>query len=185
MYNQMFYSAIYCPYYFRAPFTCTYCGLQFNTREELRQHIFNSHIDKIYELIDQPLLEPLTNDCRPEQIFVDNDYLNALNTADKYLYAWMTRNGSRAYELISDNVKKKYKDREDFIMQFAGVSNPHHEAFEIVGCKRISKQRIRFKVWLYYHYTGEYIPPYKRPDSDVYIELLKVNKGIWLVDNVI
>jgi len=119
------------------------------------------------------------------QIYIDNDYMNALKTADKYLYAWMTRNGSIAYDLISDNIKKKFKNRKDFEMDFAGLSNPHNEAFEIMGHKRMSKGRIQFKVWLYYHYTGVYVSPYKRPDSNVFIELVKINERTWLVDKIL
>ncbi|WP_411680093.1 hypothetical protein [Clostridium thailandense] len=118
------------------------------------------------------------------EVFVDSDYILALKTTDKYCCAWLSRAGSIAYDLISDNIKRQYKDKEDFIMQFAGVSNPHHEAFEISGCSCRAKDRITFRVWMYYHYTGEYIPPYKRPDNNTFIELIKIDEETWLVDKV-
>ena len=130
------------------------------------------------------ILERFIYKGQSEQIYVDNDYMYALKTADKYLYAWITRDGSMAYELISDNIKKEYKEKKDFQIDFAGVSNPHHEAFEIVGCKCRSKDRIRFKIWLYYHYTGVYVPPYIRQDNNAYIELVKIDEATWLVDKV-
>ncbi|MBV7272064.1 WG repeat-containing protein [Clostridium sp. PL3] len=89
-----------------------------------------------------------------------------------------------AYDLISDNIKKQYKDKNDFEAAFAGTSNPHHESFEIEGCSCRSKDRIRFKVWLYYNYTGQDLSPYKRPRNNECIELVKINKETWLVDKV-
>ncbi|WP_010248981.1 hypothetical protein [Acetivibrio cellulolyticus] len=136
--------------------------------------------------IQIPYYDENSNNSKGEpdggQVYIDSDYMFALKTADKFLCAWIARNGSMAYDLLSDNKKMEYKDPEDFIIQFAGVSNPHNEAFEIAGDKRISKERIRFKVWLYYHVTGQSILPYKRPDNDVYIELVKVDERTWLVD---
>jgi hypothetical protein len=114
-------------------------------------------------------------------VFIDKDYLNALNTADKYLYAWIMRDSSIAYDLISDNIKKNYADEKDFQMHFAGVSNPHHQAFEITGYKRLSNDRVSFKVWYYEDYTGIYEPPYKRPKPS-YLELIKIDKDTWLVN---
>lgn len=92
-------------------------------------------------------------------VYIDKDYMSALRTADRYLYAWIMRDGSIAYDLISDNIRKNYKDLTDFQIHFAGLSNPHHEAFEIIGYKRMSNDRICFKVWCYEDYTGVDQPP--------------------------
>ncbi len=195
IYNRRFRPKFICPYCIRAEFVCPYCGAKFSTREALRVHIYNSHIEKFDEFVDDlrntsftnPLMKENEDNCyesQSQQIYVDNDYLYALKIADKYLYAWMTRDGSMAYDLVSDNIKRKYKDKEDFKMDFAGVSNPHHECFEIVGCKCRSKDKIRFKVWMYYHYTGANEPPINRPENNACIELLKINEEKWLVDKV-
>lgn len=115
--------------------------------------------------------------------YIDKEYLHALNTADRYLYAWVTRDGSIAHELVSNNIKKNFIDLQDFQMYFAGVSNPHHQAFEIIGYERLSNYRIRFKVWLYEDYTGIDFEPFKRP-KPYYLELIKAGKEKWLVDDL-
>lgn len=130
------------------------------------------------------LLTILTIGKSYETIYIDKDYKYALKTADRYLYAWMMRDGSIAYDLISDKIKRNYTDLADFQKHFAGLSNPHHEAFEIMGCKRLSEDRIRFRVWYYEDYTGIYEPPYKRPVKSDYIELVRVNEDTWLVDEM-
>lgn len=124
-------------------------------------------------LLTKPLSHP---------IYIDKDYTAALRTADQYLYAWIMRDGRMAYDLVSENVKKNYADVNDFQIHFAGTSNPHHQAFEIIGDKRLSKDRIRFKVWYYEDYTGVYQPPYKRPEKSDFIELIKLDNYTWLVD---
>lgn len=116
-----------------------------------------------------------------EVIYIDKDYLYALNTADKYLYAWVMRDGLIAYDLISDNIKRNYNGLKDFQMHFAGASNPHHQAFEIVGYRYLSKDRICFKVWYYEDYTGIYLQPVMK-GSPSFLELIKVDKEKWLID---
>jgi hypothetical protein len=116
-------------------------------------------------------------------IIIDKEYLYALRTADRYLCAWVMRDGSIAYDLISDNIKNNYADVIDFQKYFAGVSNPHHQAFEIIGYKHISENRICFKVWYYEDYIGIYEPPYKKPYPS-FLEVVKVDKEKWLVDKV-
>lgn len=116
-------------------------------------------------------------------VHIDKDYLYALNTADRYLYAWIMRDGSIAYSLISDNIKNDYIDQKDFQIQFAGVSNPHHQAFEIIGYKRLSKDRICFKVWYYEDYTAVIVPTYKRTRPSL-LELVKIDNKTWLVDKM-
>lgn len=185
-----------CPYCFRAEFVCSHCGAKFPTREGLRSHIIESHLDQfdayVNEFGQRTFISRLTDEnvdncyeALSQQIYIDNDYMNALKIADKYLYAWLTRDGSMAYDLLSDNLKKKYKGREDFKVQFAGLSNPHHESFEIAGCKCRSKDRIRFKVWVYYHYTGVIVSPYNRTGNNACIELFKIDEETWLVDKVL
>ncbi len=133
-------------------------------------------------LVIIPLAVLLTKSLSP-QIYIDKDYMAALRTADQYLYAWIMRDGRMAYDLVSENVKKNYADMNDFQIHFAGTSNPHHQAFEITADKRLSKDRIRFKVWYYEEYTGVYQSPYKRPEKSDFIELIKVDNYTWLVDN--
>lgn len=115
--------------------------------------------------------------------YIDKDYLQALNTADRYLYAWTMRDGSIAYELITQDLKKNYTDFNDFQLHFAGVSNPHHQAFEICGFQQMSEERICFRVWLYEDYTGVDIRQFKRPKPYL-LELVKVDKEKWLVNNL-
>lgn len=120
--------------------------------------------------------------CKKE-VYIDKEYLQALNIADRYLCAWVMRDGSIAYNLITDNLKKNFVNLKDFQINFAGASNPHHQAFEIYGFKRINKNKICIKAWLYEDYTGIYFEPFKRTKPYV-LQLIKVGKGNWLIDKI-
>ncbi|CAG7646149.1 hypothetical protein PAESOLCIP111_05111 [Paenibacillus solanacearum] len=38
---------------------------------------------------------------------------------------------------------------------FTGVSNPHHQAFEVTGKKQIGDERFAFHALLYEYYTAQ------------------------------
>lgn len=68
-------------------------------------------------------------------------------------------------------------------MIFSGLSNPHHQAFEVVGAKRIDSGTIRFYVWLYEYYTNTSPTPINRSKPYV-MDIVKVSEDQWLVGNL-
>lgn len=117
-----------------------------------------------------------------KEIKVDRNYLLALNTADKILVAWLNRDYKTGTELLTEKFKSSIK-QEDLNMLFTGLSNPHHQGFEIVGKEYVDENTIRFQVWLYEYYTGETPTPTERPTS-YSLDVVKVNENTWLVNNL-
>src|SRR4030042_5931742 len=88
------------------------------------------------------------------QLSPSSEYLEVLQTADTFLWAWVTRD-SKGLNLISNRLRAQVND-ELWLRQFmVGLSNPHHQAFEIGTGKKLSSDRYVFPVTLYELYTGE------------------------------
>lgn len=82
-------------------------------------------------------------------------YLEALETVNAFLWAWLTRDADGGLRLMSDRLHTQIND-ETWLRQFmAGLSNPHHQAFEIGHGRRQTTSRYTFPVTLYELYTGE------------------------------
>jgi len=85
-------------------------------------------------------------------------YVDALQTADTFLWAWVHRDEEAGRRLISGGLSDKLQKEktEDWFRDYmVGVSNPHHHSFEIGQGKTINSKRLSFSVTLYEHYTGE------------------------------
>ena len=117
-----------------------------------------------------------------KEIKVDKNYLLALRTADNFLLAWLNRDYKKGVELLSEKVKNS-DNQEGLFMFFTGLSNPHHQGFEIVGKENINENTIRFQVWLYEYYTNETPPPTDR-SAPYSLDIIKVNENSWLVNNL-
>lgn len=113
---------------------------------------------------------------------VDKDYLLALNVADRYLGAWLDRDSERGVQLLTPGFKKN-RALGDLYQIFSGLSNPHHQAFEIAGAQRLDKDTFRFQVWLYLYYTGE-DPPAKDRPAPLALDVVRTGPDQWLVDNL-
>lgn len=106
-------------------------------------------------------------------------YLEALQTANAFLWAWVTRNADDGLRLVSDRLRTQSKD-ESWLRQFVvGLSNPHHQAFEIGRGRRKNTSRYAFPVTLYEFYTGEKVGSGYRG----MLELVKQG-GTWRVDHL-
>ncbi len=82
------------------------------------------------------------------------DYLEALRTANEFLWAWVYRDAEAGIKLISNHLRYQIKD-DSWLRQFmSGLSNPHHQAFTIGSGSRQGNKYI-FPVVLYDFYTGE------------------------------
>lgn len=113
---------------------------------------------------------------------VDKNYLLALNTADSFLVAWLNRDYKNGVQLLTERAKSSAR-QEDLMMLFTGISNPHHQAFEVVGKEYIDENTISFQVWLYEYYTGEMPPPSEKP-APYSFNVIKVDGDTWLVDTL-
>jgi hypothetical protein len=117
-----------------------------------------------------------------QQAQVDSDYVLSLSTANKFLEAWRSRNQDAGLVLLSPSIRESRTD-DEWRMAISGVSNPHHQSYEISGGKRLPDGRLQFDVWLYDHYTGQQDEPSTRGKPE-HIILIKVNNKEWKVDEV-
>lgn len=88
-------------------------------------------------------------------------YLQALRVADVFLTAWAQRDAEAGLPLVSAAVLARDPDssrvdlRSGLRQYMTGLSNPHHEAFEIGAGRMAGSSRIAFPVWLFELYSGE------------------------------
>ena len=85
-------------------------------------------------------------------------YVQALQTVDSFLWAWVNRDAEAGRRLISRDLSsrlQKEKNEEWFRGYMVGISNPHHHSFEIGQGKEINPRRFVFPVTLYEYYTGD------------------------------
>ncbi|OGP72629.1 MAG: hypothetical protein A2V86_04270 [Deltaproteobacteria bacterium RBG_16_49_23] len=83
------------------------------------------------------------------------NYLEALQTANAFLLAWVMRDAEVGLRLLSDHLRGKVNN-DAWLRQFiVGLSNPHHQAFEIEAGRKLSDTRFIFSVTLYELYSGE------------------------------
>lgn len=85
---------------------------------------------------------------------IDQDYVLALTAADQFMFAWATRNQDDGLALLSPRLKNKFPE-EYFRYYLTGLSNPHHQAFEVGRGKRLPSGEFSFPVAMYMHYTGQ------------------------------
>jgi hypothetical protein len=85
---------------------------------------------------------------------IDQDYVLALSAADQFLFAWATRNEDEGMSVLSARLKNKYPE-EYFRSFLSGISNPHHQAFEVGRGKRLPSGGFAFPVTMYEHYSGQ------------------------------
>lgn len=83
-----------------------------------------------------------------------SDYVLALSAADRFLGAWQWRDQEKGLSLLSPRLRKS-RSEDDLRMYISGISNPHHQAFEIGAGWRLKDGRYSFAVRLYEHYTAQ------------------------------
>lgn len=82
---------------------------------------------------------------------VNADYVRALFAADKFLYAWKTRNTQEGLALVSPALKSK-KPNDELFSYISGTSSPSHAAFEVNSGRKLPDGRYAFDVKLYEYY---------------------------------
>jgi len=112
---------------------------------------------------------------------VDEDYVLALSTANHFLCAWQLRKQDEARSLLSHELINRYS-ADELSSILSGLSNPHHQSYEVSLGRRLSAKRYAFDVILYEHYTGTKYHN-ERPRSSR-IVLVRVGPEKWLVDKL-
>lgn len=123
--------------------------------------------------------ELLRRSQRADTIQVDRDYLLALNTADEFLHAWLKRDWMKGPKYLTLDFRERVGEQavKSF---FSGLSNPHHQGYEIVGTERVASSVVRFHVRLYEYYTDTNPPPEPRP-APLDLDVEKVSEWSWKV----
>lgn len=62
---------------------------------------------------------------------IDQDYVLALTTANEFLETWRHRTVPQAIALLSPEARRRYHDPEHLFQYLSGISNPHHQAYEV------------------------------------------------------
>jgi hypothetical protein len=112
---------------------------------------------------------------------LDQDYVLALAAADQFMFAWATRNQDDGLALLSPRLKNKYP--EDYFRYYlTGLSNPHHQAFEVGRGRRLPSGAFSFPVAMFMHYSGqkESVPSQK----PLTIVVIQSGPESWLVDEL-
>jgi hypothetical protein len=106
-------------------------------------------------------------------------YLHALQTANAFLWAWLTRDADEGLRLISNHLRTQIHDDERLRQFVVGLSNPRHQAFEIGRGCRHNTNRYAFPVTLYELYSGEQV-------GARYLGILEVEKQseVWRVNRL-
>lgn len=120
--------------------------------------------------------------AQDKDVVIDKNYLLALNTINNFSMAWLNRDYVKGVELLSEKTKNSVP-LADLKMFFSGLSNPHHQGFEVIGKEQVDENTIKFQVWFYEYYTGEKPAPTERPEPQS-IDVIKVNEDTWLVNNL-
>jgi len=112
---------------------------------------------------------------------INQDYVLALSAADQFMYAWATRNQDDGLALLSPRLKNKFP--EDYFRYYlTGLSNPHHQAFEVGRGKRLTSGGFSFPVVMYEHYTGQ--KETNGPPRTLTIGVIQAGPENWLVDEL-
>ena len=131
------------------------------------------------------LLAPVPDVAGQKQSAVPEQYLRALHVADLFLTAWVERTPDTGLALVSARTLAADADssrpdlRSGLRQYLTGLSNPHHEAFEIEAGRVLGPDRIVFPVRLFELYLGE-------PAGLVFSDSLELvlQEGEWRVDRV-
>lgn len=120
-------------------------------------------------------------DESPRSKLIDQDYVLALHTVNRFLCAWTMRRQEEGLQLVSPSLKKRFAE-EALRMYISGISNPHHAAFEVGRGRRLDAQRYAFEVTFYEHYTGQKTS-FKRPEP-MKLVVVQIGSEEWLVDEL-
>jgi hypothetical protein len=119
----------------------------------------------------------------------DDNYVLALSAANEFLSAWRDRHQDKGIAMLTPSLLKA-KGEQWWRDEISGISNPHHEAYEITNGRPLADGRYVFDVWLYEYYTGnvgrrrakgQKVHSWVRPEADR-IVVIEVGPDDWRVD---
>ena len=115
---------------------------------------------------------------------IDNDYVLALAAANEFLEAWRSRDQERGLAVLSPRLRKS-KDEEFLRFDISGISNPHHESYEVTNGRRLPDGRYAFDVWLWEYYTaGQAGDPTTEKPLPYRVIVVKTGLETWQVDDM-
>jgi len=125
---------------------------------------------------------PASNRLPPSPALIDTDYILALSVANRFLSAWQNRDQDVGIAVLSNHLLQS-RSEEGWRMAISGISNPHHQAYEITNGRRLRDGRFAFTIRLYNHYTG-FKERAKSRGTPSTIILVKTGKEQWRVDEL-
>lgn len=122
---------------------------------------------------------PLTARTRaaPARPAVDQEYIAALATANRFLQAWQSQDQETGLLLLSDKVKGH--TTEEHLQSLFSPADNAPEAYEISGGKRLKAGRYIFSVALFNSRNGTWM---QRRSSRMIVT--RVGKDDWAVDKL-
>lgn len=112
--------------------------------------------------------------------------LDALRVANQSLEAWIQRDRKVGAALLTPALIRHMGgtgDDTNLSGYLVGLSNPHHEAFEITSEVGVGRKRVGYEVRLYEAVTGDKNPPQDRPKPGKMILSMSPNRN-WLIDTL-
>ena len=121
---------------------------------------------------------PLSARTKPKAVpTVDPDYIFALATATKFLYAWQTHDQETAALLLSDHAREHIDEGA-----LAAFFSAHTEqAYELSPGRKLAHGHYQFPVALY---TAPADPHHWTHPRTTSLQIVHTPKGDWLVDNL-
>jgi hypothetical protein len=122
---------------------------------------------------------PLTARTRaaPARSAVDQEYIAALATANRFLQAWQSQDQETGILLLSDKVKGH--TAEEHLQSFFSRADNAQEAYEISGGRKLKAGRYIFSVALFNSRNGTWM---QRRSSRMIVT--RVGKNDWAVDKL-
>jgi hypothetical protein len=122
---------------------------------------------------------PLTARTRaaPARSAVDQEYIAALATANRFLQAWQSQDQETGILLLSD--KEKGQTAEEHLQSLFSRADNAQEAYEISGGRKLKAGRYIFSVALFNSRNGTWM---QRRSSRMIVT--RVGKNDWAVDKL-
>jgi hypothetical protein len=136
-------------------------------------------LERALVLLLLTIAAPLTARTRaaPARSAVDQEYIAALATANRFLQAWQSQDQETGILLLSD--KEKGQTAEEHLQSLFSRADNAQEAYEISGGRKLKAGRYIFSVALFNSRNGTWM---QRRSSRMIVT--RVGKNDWAVDKL-
>jgi hypothetical protein len=136
-------------------------------------------LERALVLLLLTIAAPLTARTRaaPARSAVDQEYIAALATANRFLQAWQSQDQETGILLLSDKVKGQ--TAEEHLQSLFSRADNAQEAYEISGGRKLKAGRYIFSVALFNSRNGMWM---QRRSSRMIVT--RVGKNDWAVDKL-